>query len=424
MFYCTILEAVNFLDSVKINKNTKGKIMYSEIPILQEKFNEMVKKYKLPMQNKAIFYYALSEEIEKSPDNQELKDLLIYAICDTGFLINHFDADMSTSELHKRYKAYLKRFHKMRTLLEEQSLLDTQWNAICSRQTIPTFQPLSGEFLSICEKETSVLYKFYCKFFEIQGKNAPELFNNLKNFVQLSYSYPDYHKIAPFFFYQIMVKHTKRLATTENLQFSPKSLWKYKEYRIYCNNKKNYYTYQKYAALFVDLCDYYKSDDIVNVLLCKYAFYKTSNLMDWLDSYEPYLLKECQMPLARFIPKLKLSYTEFNAPKKFEPDTLFHITDDIGLEFTFQNQKLYDQIGDTILYYLLEDMSGFVYQMADLYANANELRKTVQKIYDATEVGKLFSNKIPLKYQLADVYQFMLTFLDGFVNVKIESVLL
>lgn len=400
--------------------------MKTEPLLFKEDFDQTIAKYHLPTQNKAIFYYTLSEEIQKNPADGDLKVLLISAICDTGFLINHFDKDMSNAELQKKYKAFLRRFLKMRNLLEEEVMLDTEWNTICSRHTMPTIQPLSEELLSVCEKETSILCDLYFKFFDIKEKNAPELRNNLKNFVHLSYSYSDYHKIAPFFFYQIMVRHTKRLATQENLQFSPKSLWKYKEYSIQCNNKKNYYAYQKCTALFVDLCDYYKykSDEKVNILLCKYGFYQTSNLMEWIERYEPYLFKECRMPLTRFFKKLDLSYVEYNAPKEFEPNGLFHITDDKGLEFTFEKEDLYGQIGDKILAYLLKNMSGFVKKMNSLYTNPQALRKTVREIYDATEVGKIFPKNMPLKYQLADVYQFMLKFLDGFVNVKVEAVFL
>lgn len=75
----------------------------------------------------------------------------------------------------------------------------------------------------------------------------------------------------PFYLFQVMVRHTNRLAQNPDFQIVPASLWKYKEYEITKNNGKNFNKYERCIGLFQKLCKLYKNDPHIDIALCRYG---------------------------------------------------------------------------------------------------------------------------------------------------------
>lgn len=227
--------------------------MLQEAIKFKQNFLNKLDKYEIPFHNRSIYFYTLANKIDENPTSEELKELLLTAICDAEFLLYHFLPEQTEEEIIESYRATRLRINTFHKVYKEEKDLDELWKFISKRKTLPNIDHLLLEMEATINNEVNKLCHLYYKYFEIPERQAVELRNNLEHFVSLSYSHKEYHSVAPFFFYQIMVKHTKRIASKENFQFSPKNLWEYKKYKIVRNNNKNYDTYEKNARLFIEL---------------------------------------------------------------------------------------------------------------------------------------------------------------------------
>lgn len=70
----------------------------------KETFYKTVEKYKLPLQNKSIFYYTLADRLQEESENPELRQLLITSICDNGYLLNQFSVSKIGEEATGDYR--------------------------------------------------------------------------------------------------------------------------------------------------------------------------------------------------------------------------------------------------------------------------------------------------------------------------------
>ena len=268
-----------------------------------------------------------------------------------------------------------------------------------------------------------MLCQFYHQYFELSEKKTPELRNNLEHFVTLSYSYSDYHSIAPFFFYQIMIKHTKRLATNVNFQFLPKSLWEYKEYTITRNNRKNYDTYQKNILLFLDLCKYYELCFDVNIELCKYAFSQTCNLMEWIELYDKEIAMNCQTSLMRFYEELDLSHIEPCEPDEYDGYSIYDISFNTDIYYNEIYENEYIEIENTISQFLLDHAEYLVLFMEELHRDMNAIKDMILTVYHDANLEILYPKEVPLNYRLFTIYFMLSDYIDKAVKSKIQGCL-
>lgn len=397
--------------------------MLQEALDFKEKFFKELESLKIPTYNRAICFYYLSLKFEENPDNETIRQLLITAICDHEFLLYHFLPQQSSEELIENYRITRLKSNKLNKLLAENRLLMEQWAQISKRKTLPAIKNLSPTKYNTIQNETSMLCQLYYQYFDISEKKTPELRNNLEHFVELSYSYHDYHLIAPFFFYQIMIKHTKRLSTNTNFQFVPKSLWEYKEYTTTHNNKKNYETYQKNILLFLDLCKYYELCFDVNIDLCKYAFTQTCNLMEWIEFYDEEIAESCRTPLSQFYENLDFSYIEPYEAKEYDFCSTYNISFKTDLYYNDIYGEEYIEIENTIVHFLLEHPEYLIQFMTELHHDIKSIKDIVLTIYNNTNLDILYPHEIPIEYRLSNVYFVLSECVDKTVKLKVQNCL-
>lgn len=397
--------------------------MLQEAFDFKQNFFTQLEELKIPTHNRAACFYYLALELEKQPNNVPLRQLVITAICDCEFLLYHFLPEQSEEEIMENYRTTRLNSNKLNKLLEEKKTLMEQWLQITKRKTLPIIENLSPAKYNTIRNETTMLCQLYHQYFELSEKKTPELQNNLEHFVTLSYSYSDYHSIAPFFFYQIMIKHTKRLATNVDFQFLPKSLWEYKEYTITRNNRKNYETYQKNILLFSDLCKYYELCFDVNIELCKYAFSHTCNLMEWAEFYDEEIAEPCRTSLAQFYEALDFSYIEPFEPKKYDGFSIYDISFETDVYYNTIYENEYIQIEAKISQFLLEHAEYLIFFMQEIYKDMNGIQNMILTIYHDANLESLYPQEIPINYRLFTIYFMLSDYIDMAVKSKLQECL-
>lgn len=397
--------------------------MLQETLDFKQNFFTELETLRIPSHNRAVCFYYLSLELEKNPANEQLRQLLITAICDQEFLLCHFLPEQTSQEIIENYRTTRLKSNTLNKLLEETTQLETQWEKIIKRKTLPVIDNFSVSQSGLIQNEINMLCQLYYQYFPVSEHNSMELRNNLKHFVELSHSYEDYHLIAPFFFYQLMLKHTKRLASNANLEFMPKSLWKYKEYKISRNNEKNYETYQNNILLFLDLCKYYELHSDVNIELCKYAFSHTSNLIEWISFYDEELADHCRTPLDLFYQTLDLSHIEPYEDLKYDIFATYNVSSETDRHYNELYWKEYLQIEDVVTDYLLENIEHLITCMWEIHRNINTIKDTVLQIYKSANLAHIYPSEVPMDYRLSNVYFIISTYIDTAVKTKIITAL-
>lgn len=397
--------------------------MLQEALDFKQNFFTELETLKISTHNRAVCFYYLALELEKNPASKQLRQLLITAICDQEFLLCHFLPEQTSQEIIENYRTTRLKSNTFNKLLEENAQLEAQWEKITKRKTLPAIDNFSVSQSSLIQNEINMLCQLYYQYFPVSEYNSPELKNNLKHFVELSHSYKDYHLIAPFFFYQLMIKHTKRLASNANLEFIPKSLWKYKEYKIDRNNEKNYETYKNNILLFLDLCKYYELHSDVNIELCKYAFSHTSNLIEWISFYDEELADHCRTPLDLFYQTLDLSHIEPYEDLKYDTFSTYDVSFETDMHYNELYWKEYLQIEDVVTKYLLETIDCLITCMWEIHRDINAIKDIVLRIYENADLSGLYPPEVPMDYRLSNVYFILSTYIDTAVKTKIMSTL-
>lgn len=406
--------------------------MEDKIKEFKELFHHLVKKYHLPDQNISLLLFDLSDRIEQNAKNEELHQLLVMTLCAGDYLLAHFYPPITKEEDAHEYKTALKKIAKIEAAIENEHRLPEVWESVKKRKTLPDVRKISDSETKECQTEAAHLYSLCKKYIYKTDCNCPELYNNLFSFCKVTRIQPNLHKAAPFFFYQIIVRHTSRLASTKEFQFSLKNLWDYKEYRIQKNNGKNFVQYQSYMNLFLALCRYYKSDKSVDLQLCRYAFSHSSNLMEWILCYEPKKARKCETKLYSLMDKWKAaSHCESWIPDEFDSYAMFHVkAKKYGyyiLGPIYGNELDYSEtIADLeifIMNYIADHAEYIIDCMHHLYQDPEPIKHIVQEIYEKAMLNKRYPSLIPVKYRMAHIYDLLLECLDVAVKGKVYAVI-
>ena len=121
--------------------------------------------------------------------------------------------------------------------------------------------------------ELIALCHVFRETFEMAEKQSPNLADNLQYFLIETRNDMVLRRITPLYLFQLMVRHTNRLAQNQDFQANIAGLWKYKAYEIEKNNGKNFNQYERYILLFQKLCKYYKKPYSVKLTIVLHPFF-------------------------------------------------------------------------------------------------------------------------------------------------------
>ena len=209
-------------------------------------FQDLCQTYEVTGCNKATLYYMSALQLREQIQDNALKRLFIYAICDAGFLMDRY-TDCKEQQMETSFRNTEKRMRKLLTLLQKEKEMCEQWSEIVGRKR---FSSINRVYSDDYIEELLALCSLFRETFEMSERQTPNLADNLQYFLMEARNNDLIEKIIPFYLFQVMVRHTNRLAQNPDFQIVPASLWKYKEYEITKNNGKNFNKYERCIGLF------------------------------------------------------------------------------------------------------------------------------------------------------------------------------
>lgn len=105
--------------------------------------------------------------------------------------------------------------------------------------------------------------------------------NNVGELVRLVNSNEQLKSVKPYVYSAVISRKHKMLLERADYTPNLKDVFKYKEYKIYDDNGKNFDTYQSYLELYEQLQRHYSDDQEVDIGFSDYCFANLSNLSEW-----------------------------------------------------------------------------------------------------------------------------------------------
>lgn len=371
-------------------------------------FQELRQTYNVADCNKATVYYMSALQLKEQMQDNALKRLFIYAICDDGFLMDRY-TDYKEQQMKVSFCNTEKRMRKLLTLLQKEKEMCEQWGEIVGRKR---FSLKNRVYSDDYNEELLTLCSLFRETFEMSERQTPNLADNLQYFLMEARNNDLIEKIIPFYLFQVMVRHTNRLAQNPDFQIVPASLWKYKEYEITKNNGKNFNKYERCIDLFQRLCKLYKNDPHIDIALCRYGMEQCSNIPEWTSMWLHKKEKKCTTKLHRFINELYLSCIETDEPGQHAANTIFphKMAEEEKLFIRDLDAKL--EIAYAVKSYILEHIEELIQFMKIQYKDVEQVKCLVTDVYHASGFSRMKIEDIGEETKLIYVHDQLIEMLD------------
>lgn len=214
--------------------------------------------------HKALLIEKICNHIDNG-DAEKLK-LLCDIAADTGLLLGDYDEEdtifkwAGSKELSE-------------TLFR---LIETRKEKVCHYREIANCTAKNKEEIGGSEEVFNLLVE---NGYAEDCDNLSILKDNLSAVENAIGSLTGFDEIAPFVYFQLLVRNANKMLNKEDYFFNPKSIFIYKNYTIDKDNGKNFDQYTDYCTLYADLCDLFPKSDKE---LCDVCFLLTSNLGEWI----------------------------------------------------------------------------------------------------------------------------------------------
>ena len=346
--------------------------------------------------------------------------MILLVLADNDVLLNYFGV-FQEGEEEEEFQCIKKNYERLAANDKLQQEMSFKWKGILANPLKADAQCDVNE--TVYREKTKQAVRLYQKFMEKSEKDTPELYNNLHHFICMAEHVKEYHMVMPLFLFQLMTRHTGRLATKENLDVSFKSLWSYKEYQIAQDNGKNYKRYQLYVKLFVKLCKAYRDYKGVDLPLCQYGFWKTSNLAEWIMDIKPKKAKKALTPFVRDLLRADMSSIACWEPEEYSPNAIFGVADKEEWRYMEKFRDDYHEVEQAVREFVFEHIEYVLYWMEYLYADCGILRGYVEEIYKEC-IPKLPEGKVWMENCIrAHIYEIVRDMLHQGVRAKVTAVL-
>ncbi len=390
---------------------------------VKEEFFSICREKQIPTHNKAALLYELSTQLQSDRNNGLLRQMILLVLADNDVLLNYF-GEFRKGEEEEAFQCVRGNYNRLAADDKLQQQMSLKWKEVLASCMKPPRIHAGCDVNEAAYRErTKQAEQLYRKFMEKSEKNSPELSNNLHYFICMAEQIQEYRMIMPLFLFQLMVRHTGRLATKESLNVSLKSLWSYKAYQTAQDNGKNYRRYQLYAKLFVKLCKAYRDYDGIDLPLCQYGFWKTSNLADWIMDLKPKKTKKALTPFFRDLLRADMSAIACYEPEKYSTCAIFGISEEQKWRYLQNFWEDYKEVGQAVEKYVFAHIEYVLYWMKHLYAEQEILKAYVDEIYRAC-IPKLPEKKAWMEsYIRAQIYDIVREMLELAVRTKVTAVL-
>lgn len=399
-------------------------VFNSEFGRFYTEYYRACKKYDIATQNKATLLYDIALRLEKVPMDGDLRQLLLLALADDGILLSHFE-QTSEQYIEYEYQNLRKRYVRLAELYTKRQVLAQGWQQRMTVTKLPEVDAMRFTDENAFAEEANHLTYLYRSILEVSERNSPELYTNLRRFLCLAYQLTDYSSIIPLFLFQIMVRHTSRLATKENLRISLQSLWSYREYKITMDNEKNYKQYKAFSKLFRKICKYFRGYGNVDLELCRYGFGKVSNLGQWVIECQPTKRKRILDKFSYYLLESNMTCIEYYEPETYTAQGIFGVEKKAVKRYIDECWNECVHVEETVRAYLESHVEYILAWKEYLYVEAYipALKQATEEIYRAC-VSQVCRDKLWLEPCIkAQIYEVVVETLDMAVRYKVSAVL-
>lgn len=331
-------------------------------------FNTLVKKYNVTAQTPDIVLINISDALESNHDEDMIR-LCGMAIIDDGLLFGDVEDEEErvlqwaiANDKLNLFMGYMKKQPVYKERLEK--LVKSIKSDI--KDTINLEEQSALYTMSL---EHDFIYK--------SGKNNTYLMN-IGELVRIVNSNEMLKIIKPYVYSAVLCRKHKMMLEREEYIPNIKDIFKFKEYKIYTDNGKNFNTYQSYIELYEHLRRYYLDDREVDIDFSDYCFASLSNLCDWFClNCEPDedIPRGFRSSIATYFGKLDLI-----------GDTL--IGDDYYLEdFIEENPVMEIALENT-----LDSNFDILQEFFDARYNNESTEKIVEKFFNLSGIEKMNPN--------------------------------
>lgn len=397
--------------------------MNQSLQEVKEKFFSICRENQIPTHNKAALLYGLSTRLQEDRKNGILRQMILLALADNSVLLNYFGV-FQEGEEEEEFQCIKENYERLSADDKLQQEMSSIWKEVWASCMNPSRIDVQCDVNEMAYKEkTKQAVRLYQKFMEKSERSTPELYNNLHHFICMAEQVKEYRMIMPLFLFQLMTRHTGRLATKENLEVSFKSLWNYKEYQISRDNGKNYKRYQLYIKLFVKLCKAYCGHNGVDLPLCQYGFWKISNLAEWIIEVRPKKGMKALTPFVRGLLRADMSSIACWEPEGYSSNGIFGAAYREGQRYINEFQDDYNDVEQAVREFVFDHIDYVMYWMEYLYADCGILRGYVEEIYREC-IPKLPEKKAWMENCIrAHIYEIVRDMLHQGVRAKVIAVL-
>lgn len=341
-------------------------------------FLRQLKKFGFSPENRFALCQVLCKEAERKPSDELLR-LYCDIVEDGGYLLNLDRAEHPQAALSWLYgKEDADRLYGQ---LRRRVQLANRFCKVLDRakQISPTIEnwPVA---------EPPLLEPLFCAYTAIYSvKNCgPQFRDNLAWLLHFADIASELMPIKPLFLYQMLIRHERRIRTSEEMRIDFKALWNYREYRFEENNGKNYAANVCRLRLFGALCQLYGQDGQTDLPLCVYGFEQLSNLAEFYRMWSP------DPPLIPFEPSLEdlLEDSMFSCFERGSEDNIMladsRLTQRKLDRFCCSEDSRRVRALERISAYMNRNLDGLIQRFSG--ADSEEVRALCQKILACTEL--------------------------------------
>lgn len=401
-----------------------------DVNVVRTMFLSECKERKIPVQNKAIALWTMAEMLSENPDDDTLRELLFLTLSDEELMIT-VNGAYNSYEVEESFQNVRESYEKLWKTYREQERLEDAFSDYQALKAVIKFDGIkqvggdgqSDEDAKIKEEAMAVAW-IVCECLKLEPKMQEIMVVYAQNILSVIYEDSFLECCKPLILYLAFSRYEKEILGQKSFDVALKDLFRTVTYPLDTMTKKEKKKYKAWTKLYRKLCKYYKKEGSVDKKLCRYGFFATSNLVDFVINEQ---IDKCKMHCPPFLYRvlfMDMSCLQADQTQSWEEGALFGMSEDLQEEYydlTGEDAGEYgDETVDELVYEYLQKHEEILLEMMEsLYMDEEKVVEVVHRVFDSClkdPAGWLEKYKPAL---LAEVYVVMTAAIDTMVEAKV-----
>ncbi len=222
--------------------------------------------------------------LEENPEDKGLQFIYFATVTDIGLILDCNYKERSDEQNIRNWLEQKKRTDELMQFQEKNTKMKKRLNDFL--QNLNT----ADKHFTDNPKEQSAIYRLSLKHgFLYSGRKNEFYFENIGELLRQLNSCKELQAVKPYVIFAVLTRKNKLIMERENYSPNIKNIFQFQEYRIECDNGKNFSNYQSYVELYEHLRRFYIDSPEVDIEFSDYCFANMSLLSLWYyQNFEPY----------------------------------------------------------------------------------------------------------------------------------------